>query len=159
MPERIIARTVGAAGTPPTDMATASRPVFGPLPSPLPGQRTEADCAMKAGTDTADMRKGTEICTETSLHPKSAAPDKVQPARRLGELSSLILGVTATAQGSGTPPETADLTETATGIIAATATPVGRPLRAIEVTAETLQIASVTGMTTMTTLPLKVNSH
>ena len=72
MLKMITASTAGAAETYLTDVVTVSRPVSGPDPSHDPGQLAEADPAIKAGTDTAGMRKDTRINTERSQLQKTA---------------------------------------------------------------------------------------
>ena len=71
MLKMITASTAGAAETCPIDMVTLSRRVLGPNPGHAPGQLAEADPAIKAGTGTAGMRRGTGINSETSQLQKT----------------------------------------------------------------------------------------
>ena len=79
-------------------------------------------------------------------------------ARKLAELFSLILGVTAATQETGITPETAGQAEIAIDIIAATVIQVVRHSRVTEAIAETHQTASGAGMMLIHPL-LKVNQH
>lgn len=149
-----IARTAGAAKK---QLIIRSRLVLGLAPDRGLGHPVEVVPVTGAGTDAQSLRRATGISTGPFQPLKKEAAGRNLTGGKHAELSSLILSVQRTGISLKMPDLTR--TRTATGTIVVTVIQAGTVIVMRGAIAETLQTASVAGLTDMTLPLLKVNSE